>query len=227
MNCPFCGENLPDAARFCVNCGRPLAPNPQVYAAPAPQAPVRRETPRRWPAVLGIFMLIAALLYAAEAVFDFRAFGMVLSRYPLGAANLIIPALLCLAAGVIFLTPTRRAPVLSALPHLLFASWMAAYLMLALFSKATVPQNLQTGAWLIAFALACITAFFYLLAAAIRPHGKGLAVVHLVFCAVASTVLILDCVIRASSAAMLFDAFAGVIRYAVYAAAAFLIRKPQ
>lgn len=227
MNCPYCGESLPNAARFCVNCGRPLALDPRVYAAPAPQAPVRREAPRRWPAVLGIFMLIAALLYAAEAVFDFRAFGMVLAHVPLAAASLIIPVLLCLAAGVVFLASTRRVPIVSAIPHMLFAVWSAVFAALTVFLKTETLLPIQNAAWLFGFVFQCFASLFYLLAAAIRPHGKGLAAVHLVFCVLASTLLLLNGVLRASSVASYFNAFAGVIRYAAYAAAGFLIKKPE
>jgi hypothetical protein len=78
--CPFCAENIKDAALVCPHCQRDLpkkpAPPPSppklVVAAPAPITPLtKRQSKLIW-ITLGVVLSIAVIVIAAVLIYDMR-----------------------------------------------------------------------------------------------------------------------------------------------------------
>ena len=188
MFCPNCGAKLPDNSRFCGSCGRPTspaaAPAPQ-YQAPAVQyAPVyapqpqRAEqpaaAPRRWPAVIGILMVLSLTISLAAYVFYYmylRYYGASLGGYFLIQTFI---ALTCsVLAIVLFFTPTRQVPAVTSIPR-----WIG--VLSSLVGIFVLPRGGMSVQQLLTFFLFTLSpVILYTIGTAAKPRTVAIAVIHL------------------------------------------------
>ena len=186
MNCPYCGEAIEDDSRFCVNCGRPVfrpgpvQPSQQPYYGPLANAPkpAEKTVPNRWKLTPGVMLIIAFLFMASEVIVTlmyYRRMGYRTDMTYSVISYAVIPLLLLIDA-ILFLCPTRRTPVVCAIPRLL--RWLAgiglvAVVYIAYRSSIRLDSVLLMGATAIA-----VLIFFIALAA--KTKGYAMFVIHLI-----------------------------------------------
>lgn len=96
--CAFCGTEAPDTARFCAQCGRPLAGD--VTAVEAPRT-VSYSERRLFGVAPPELTLGLAVLVLAAAIFSFAS-----GDWPIGVVLLLV----ALGLGVLFLSISKRMP---------------------------------------------------------------------------------------------------------------------
>ncbi|MBO4384997.1 MAG: zinc-ribbon domain-containing protein [Clostridia bacterium] len=182
MFCPKCGKNNPADAAFCENCGSPLsAPSPAPVppaaapAAPSPEAPVKK----RWPVILPILFGLA-LMIEIYFMIDFFAF---LREYSASNSSMLMiiitwcGTLLTVALALLmFILPTRKTPILTAIPRILTLSLSVLSIVTAAVNRTLDSNSVPV------MAMGMIAVVFYIIDAAARPRSKVLAIFHAIFC---------------------------------------------
>ncbi|MBR3381887.1 MAG: zinc ribbon domain-containing protein [Clostridia bacterium] len=166
MRCTFCGEENENDARFCVNCGRALS-SPVSMPAAAPRA-------ERWSgAVIGLSA--AGLAFTCVYAALYIRFARLTGSPPVSCLMPAISVTIALAAVALFIAPTRRIPIVTAIPRIL-SLIMSSYslIMLAVHGSAALPRVAVN------YVLVLAPAVLYVVCAAAKPRSSALAVVHIV-----------------------------------------------
>ena len=186
MNCPYCGETIEDDSRFCMNCGRPVfRPGAPVHEGQQPyygrleyaSKPPEKPVPKKWLPTPGVTLLIAFLLMAAEVLVTllyYRKMGYHPERTEAILSYLAVPALLLLDA-ILFLCPTRRAPIVCAIPRLLrWLAGLASVVMVYFVYHSSIRLDN-----LLIMGVTAIAVLIFFIALAARTKGYGMFVIHL------------------------------------------------
>lgn len=183
MICPKCGESLPDEAVFCVNCGTELAP--ESKAEPAFRAPIR------WPIIIPILMLIGFLTRCAVMAAQTRYYWVLNAEHG-AAVNMpgvlllnSLPVFITLAAAVLFFTPTRRVPTVTAIPRILLAAFSV--VSLATYLGAEAPESFRISQ-IVSFAVSLVPVVLYIIGCAAKPRTFVIALIHLALTLVLSII---------------------------------------
>ncbi len=189
MYCKKCGAALPDGAKFCGNCGNMLnaAPAPGQYAAAnmppqgytqhqrVDQPTVSRIT---WPPVIGILMAVALVLYIAAQVLDIgnmRYFGVNLGGIVFQTAiNVFVPLL----AMILFFVPTRRVPVVTAIPR--WIALLAAVLSLIMLANNGASSGIFRSQLTTFLLFTLLPTVLYTVGTAAKPRTVVIAIIFLV-----------------------------------------------
>ncbi|MCI8504632.1 MAG: zinc ribbon domain-containing protein [Lachnospiraceae bacterium] len=68
MLCPNCGTNVPDHAKFCAGCGRPMPPGSPIPSGPGQPPPSKKKTGL----IVTLAVLVSVLLVAIAAILILR-----------------------------------------------------------------------------------------------------------------------------------------------------------
>lgn len=187
MNCPNCGEPLPEGARFCVNCGSSLG----VAPAPVPSEPDKSAEPAfrapiRWPVIIPILMLVGFIFFLVSFALTVRQYQLMLEGMYAGTGSLLtltiwpaVSTLIILLAAVLFFTPTRRVPVVTSIPRILLLI-MSAITLVSYYTNAVAMPEGMLLSQTVRFLISCIPVVLYIIGCASKPRSAAIAVIHLV-----------------------------------------------
>ncbi len=185
MICSRCQTDNPSEAGFCRNCGAPLSAAP---ASPAgvpfvSPAPAKAKNHGRWPVSAGLLVLFGMLVYTAGLMLLFIVFRAVY-RMPLNLALMyaltpvnIVTLIFSLLSAVLFLAPTKKIPVLSALPRLLY-SLILPFLLLASFLQNRSLTFSRIVSLALCFVLPLV-AILYFIETLVKSKSAVLPAIHL------------------------------------------------
>lgn len=179
MFCPKCGAENPADAAFCENCGSPLSAPSTAPVPPAQAEPAPASEKRRWPVILPILFGLA-LMIEIYFMIDFFA---ILRDYGFSSSSMILliitwcGTLLAVALALMFfILPTRKTPILTAIPRILTLSLSVLSIVTAAANRTLDDNTVPV------MAMGMIAVVFYIIDTAARPRGKVLAIFHAIFC---------------------------------------------
>lgn len=191
MICSLCQTENPAEAAFCRNCGAPLAaPRPaeayrgNAQTVPVYTAPQKVKNPSRWPISAGLLALFGFLGYLTGLLLHAVSYRFLYSmpvnlvlKYTLTPES-ILTLVLALAAAVLFLAPTKKIPVLSALPRLLY-SLILPVLLLANFLLQNRTLSFTRIVSLALTLVLPVVAILYFIGTLIKSKSAVLPAIHL------------------------------------------------